>query len=57
MPLVAILDARKSRSIAFIAISDKEATFKLKFVNKMATGSHLNAKKSHFSPFQINTQL
>ena len=55
----AILDDRKSLSIAFLAISDQYATFI--FFHKMARSGHfgltVNHFWSHFSPFQINTQL
>ena len=51
--LVAILDDRKSLLIAFLAISDQYAIFFLNFFHKM-TENHF---RSHFSPFQINTQL
>ena len=54
----AILDDRKSLSITFLAISDQYATF---FFSKNGcrwpfwmTENHF---RSHFSPFQINTQL
>ena len=36
----AILDDRKSLSIAFLAISDQYATFVFKFVHKMTAGGH-----------------
>ena len=97
-PPAAILDERKSLSIAFLAISDKYATFIfLNKIHKMVAGGHFECPKinldplclyfksirnfyffeifsqnghrrrpfwmnenhfrSHFSPFQINTQL
>ena len=39
-PSAAILDDRKSLSIAFLAISDKYATFFLGNFDKMAAGGH-----------------
>ena len=69
-PFWAILDDRKSLSIAFLAISDQYATFFIfcTFLFKMAAGRHFgspfwpfwmteNHFRSNFSPFQINTQL
>ena len=68
-PFWAILDDRKSLWIAFLSISDQYATFIfLNFFFKMAAGRHFevpfgpfwmtkNHFRSHFSPFQINTQL
>ena len=61
-PPASILDDRKSLSIVFLDISDQYATFFcLNFVHKKGrwrpfwmTGNHF---RSHFSPFQINTQL
>ena len=61
----AILDDRKSLSNAFLAISDQYATF---FFSKWPLAAILeipfgpfwmteNHFRSHFSPFQINTQL
>ena len=57
----AILDDRKSLSIAFIDISDQYPTsFFLEIFHKMSrqpfwiTKNHF---RSHFSPFQINTQF
>ena len=54
----AILDGRKSLLIAFLAISDKYATFF--FFTKWSPAAILDCQKnhfgSHFSPFQINTQ-
>ena len=58
----AILDDRKSLSIAFLAISDQYGTFIfLRFCSQndcrrpfWMTENHF---QSHFSPFQINTQL
>ena len=55
----AILDDRKSLSIAFLAISDKYATFI--FFTKWLPAAILDDRKSlsisHFAPFQINKQL
>ena len=61
----AILDERKSLSNAFLAISDQYTIFFWNFFFKMADGGHFgspiwmteNHFRSHFSPFQINTQL
>ena len=66
----AILDDRKSLSIAFLAISDQYATYFVLnvFFSKWQTAAILevpfgpfwmteNHFRSHFSPFQINTQL
>ena len=50
----AILDDRKSLSIAFLAISDQYATFIFYFSTIWMTKNHF---RSHFSSFQINTQL
>ena len=66
-PFWAILDDRKSLSIAFLAISDLYATFFFDF-SKWPPAAILevpfgpfsmteNHFRSHFSPFQINTQL
>ena len=51
-PLAAILDERKSLSIAFLAISDQYATFYFFF--KMAASSHFG---SRFLPKSIGTDL
>ena len=51
-PLAAILDDRKSLSIAFLAISDQYATFYFFF--KMAASSHFG---SRFLPKSIGTDL
>ena len=51
-PLAAILDDRKSLSIAFLAISDQYATFIFFF--KMAASSHFG---SRFLPKSIGTDL
>ena len=51
-PLAAILDDRKSLSIAFLAISDQYATFFFFF--KMAASSHFG---SRFLPKSIGTDL
>ena len=60
-PPVAILDDRKSLLSAFLAISDQCTTFFFKFCSQNSyrrpfwmTKNHF---RSHFSPFQINTQL
>ena len=68
-PPAAILDDQKSLSIAFLAISDQYATFffglffkkwppaailEVPFGTFWMTENHF---RSHFSPFQINTQL
>ena len=55
----AILDGRKSLSIAFLAISDQYATFFFFFTKwlPVAILDDRNHLRSHFSPFQINTQL
>ena len=50
-PLAAILDDRKSSSIAFLAISDQYATF---FFFKMAASSHFG---SRFLPKSIGTDV
>ena len=61
--LAAILDDRKSLSITFLAISDQYATLIFVFIFSQngccrrpfwMTENHF---PSHFSPFQINTQL
>ena len=58
----AILDDLKSLSITFLAISDQYAAF-LFFYFFLQNGRRLsfwmteNHFRSHFSPFQINTQL
>ena len=54
----AILDDRKSFLIAFLAISVQYATFIL-FTKWLPTAilNDRNHFRSHFSPFQINTQL
>ena len=60
---VAILDDRKSLSIAFLAISDQYATFIFIFFIFSQNGCRRpfwmteNHFRSHFSPFQINAQL
>ena len=55
----AILDYRNPLSIAFLTISDQNAT--LHFFHKIAAGVHFGWSKITldriFSPFQINTQL
>ena len=51
----AVLDDQKSRSIAFLAISDQYATFI--FFHKMAANGHFGITFDNFSSFQINTQL
>ena len=51
-PLAAILDDRKSSSIAFLAISDQYATFFFFF--KMAASSHFG---SRFLPKSIGTDV
>ena len=69
-PFWAILDDRKLLSIAFLAISDQYATFFFFFIffSKWPPAAILevpfgpfwmteNHFRSHFSPFQINTQL
>ena len=61
-PPAAILDDWKSLQIAFLAISDQYATliFSGNFVTKWPPQTFLmteNHFRSHFSPFQINTQL
>ena len=53
----AIFDERKSLSIAFLAISDKYATFIFFKWLPAAILMNENHFRSHFSPFQINTQL
>ena len=64
-PPVAILDDRKSLLNAFLAISDQYTTF---FYSKWLPAAILEVRfgpfwmtenhfRSHFSPFQINTQL
>ena len=62
----AILDDRKSLSNAFLAISDQYATlfclnfFKMAAILEVPFGPFWmteNHFRSHFSPFQINTQL
>ena len=55
----AILDDRKSLSIAFLAISDQYATFNFFSQNGCRRPFWMteNHFRSHFSPFQINTQL
>ena len=57
----AILDDRKSFSIAFLAISDQYATLTFfDFVDKWLPAAILVTKnhfRSHFLPFQINTQV
>ena len=61
-PPAAILDDRKSLSIAFLAILDQYATFYF-FEMFSQNGRRQpfwmteNHFRSHFSPFQINTQL
>ena len=52
----AILDDRKSHLIAFLAISDQYATFIFLFTRWLPRMTE-NRFRSHFSPFQINTQL
>ena len=56
---VAILDDRKSLSTAFLAISDQYATFDFFSQNGCRRPFRMteNHFRSHFSPFQINTQL
>ena len=60
-PTPAILDDRKSLSIAFLAILDQCATLYFLIFYKMAAGGQLWMTENHFraqfSPFQINTQL
>ena len=68
-PPAAILDDQRSLSITFLAISDQYATFIfLNFFSKWPPAAILefpfgpfwmteNHFRSHFSPFQINTQL
>ena len=62
------MDDQKSLSIAFLAISDQYANFCLNFFSKWPPAAILevpfgpfwmteNHFRSHFSPFQINTQL
>ena len=53
----AILDDRKSLSIAFLAISDQYSTFFFILFTKLPAAILENPFRSHFSPFQINTQL
>ena len=60
-PPTAIFDDRRSLSFAFLAISDQYATFVFNFFSQNGrrcpfwmTEHHF---RSHFSPFQINTQL
>ena len=54
-PPAAILDDQKSLSIAFLAISDQYAAIlEVPFGPFWMTGNNF---RSHFSPFQINTQL
>ena len=61
-PPAAILDDRKSLSIAFLAISDQYATL-ISWGNFLQNGRRRpfwmteNHFRSHISPFQINTQL
>ena len=61
-PATAILDDQKSLSIAFLAISDQYPTF-IFFGNVSPNDLRQpfwmteNHFRSHFSPFQINTQL
>ena len=57
--LVAILDDRKSLSIAFLAISDKYTIYFFFSQNGCRWPFWMteNRFRSHFSPFQINTQL
>ena len=47
-PPVAILDDRKSFSIAFLSISDQYATFYFNYVHKMAAGGHFGWPKITF---------
>ena len=68
-PLAAMLDDGKSLSIAFLSISDQYATFCFEFFfTKWLPAAILEVRfgpfwmtenhfRSHFSPFQINTQL
>ena len=56
----AILDDRKSLSSAFLAISDQYKTFFWIFFSKWLPAAIWKSENhfwSHFSPFQINTQL
>ena len=53
----AILDDRKSLFIAFLAISDQYTTFFFTNWLPAAILDDRNSLWSHFSPFQINTQL
>ena len=62
LPPAAILDDRKSLSIAFLAISDQYATFIFwKFLSQNGRRRPFwmieNHFRLHFAPFQINTQL
>ena len=53
----AILDDRKSLSIAFLAISDQYKTFFVQNGCRRPFWMTENHFRSHFSRFQINTQL
>ena len=60
MAAAAILDDQKSLSIAFLAISDQYSTFNFrKFMHGGRRPFWMieNDFRSHFSPFQVNTQL
>ena len=63
MAAAAILDDRKSLSIAFLALSDQYATFIVYFYFFVQYGRRRifwmteNYFQSHISPFQINTQI
>ena len=52
-----ILDDQKSLSIAFLVISDQYATFFPQNGCRRPSWMTENHFRSHFSPFQINTQL
>ena len=53
----AILDDRKSLSVAFLAISDQYGTFFSQNGCRRPFWMTENHFRSHFSPFQINTQF
>ena len=56
-PPAAILDDRKSLSIAFLAISDQYTAFCLQNGHRHPFWMTENHFRSHLSTFQINTQI